>query len=232
MLVQHPHLIPSSANEAPEPVRDMKRIGATGCIGTLIEYYDVQIFTTAAALVFAHLFFPQLGKVAGTVASLGTVGVVFVARPLGSILFGHFGDRLGRKRTLVVTLVMMGLSTVLVGVVPTSAQIGVLAPILLILLRVIQGFAVGGEYAGAALLIAENAPPGKRGFYSCFPNLGGAVSNSFAGLTLLLITLSMSEQTFRAWGWRLPFLLSAVLLMDGLYVRLRMEETPVFKEEI
>ena len=232
MLAQHPHLIPSSADEAPEPVRDMKRIGAAGFIGTLIEYYDLQIFTTAAALVFAHLFFPQLGKVAGTVASLGTVGVVFVARPLGSILFGHFGDRLGRKRTLVVTLVMMGLSTVLVGVVPTSAQIGVLAPILLILLRVIQGFAVGGEYAGAALLIAENAPPGKRGFYSCFPNLGGAVSNSFAGLTLLLITLSMSEQTFRAWGWRLPFLLSAVLLMVGLYVRFRMEETPVFKEEI
>lgn len=232
MLAQHPHQVSGSTQEVQEPVHDMKRIGAAGFTGTLIEYYDLQIFTTAAALVFAHLFFPTLGKVAGTVASLGTVGVVFVARPLGSILFGHFGDRLGRKRTLVVTLVMMGLSTVLVGILPTSAQIGMLAPILLILLRVIQGFAVGGEYAGAALLIAENAPSGKRGFYSCFPNLGGAVSNSFAGLTLLLITLTMSEQTFRAWGWRLPFLFSAVLLMVGLYIRLRMEETPVFREEI
>jgi MFS family permease len=232
MFAHHPEAVSGCDNITQEPVHDMKRIGAAGFTGTLIEYYDLQIFTTAAALVFAHLFFPQLGKVAGTVASLGTVGVVFVARPLGSILFGHFGDRLGRKRTLVVTLMMMGLSTVLVGVLPTSAQIGILAPILLILLRVTQGFAVGGEYAGAALLIAENAPPGKRGFYSCFPNLGGAVANSIAGLTLLLTTLTMSEQTFRAWGWRLPFLFSTVLLAIGLYIRLRMEETPVFKQEM
>jgi MFS family permease len=220
-----------STSDSP-PANQMKRVGAAGFTGTLIEFYDLQIYTTAAALVFAHIFFPQLGKAAGTVAAFGTIGVVFVARPLGSILFGHFGDRLGRKRTLVITLLMMGISTVLVGVLPTSQQIGILAPILLILLRIIQGVAAGGEFAGAALLISENAPAEKRGAWSALPSLGGAASTCAAGVTLLLITLTMSDATFRAWGWRLPFLFSAILLAVGLYIRLRMAETPIFAKQL
>lgn len=224
--------LPGYVTETAAPTRDMRKIGSAGFLGTLIEYYDLHIFTAAAALVFSHVFFPGLDKVMAAMASFATVGVVFVARPLGSIIFGHFGDRLGRKKTLVVTLLMMGLSTVAVGLLPTSDQIGIAAPLLLILLRVIQGLAAGGEYAGASLLIAENAPSHKRGTWSCLPNLGGALSHSLAGVTMLLVTFSMSEQAFRDWGWRVPFLFSSFLLAVGLYVRMRMDETPVFKEQI
>jgi MFS family permease len=232
MQGQQPDALSVSVTETVETNKEMRRIGAAGFTGTLIEFYDLQIYTTAAALVFAHVFFPQLGNVAGTVAAFGTIGVVFVARPLGSVLFGHFGDRMGRKRSLVITLLMMGLSTILVGLLPTSAQIGVMAPILLITLRIIQGLASGGEFAGAALLVAENAPAGKRGMWSALPSLGGAASNSFAGITLLITSLTMSDATFRAWGWRVPFLFSTVLLVVGLYIRLKMSETPVFTKEI
>jgi MFS family permease len=221
-----------SASDADMNQKNMKRIGAAGFTGTLIEFYDLQIYTTAAALVFAHVFFPQLGTAAGTVAAFGTIGVVFVARPVGSILLGHFGDKLGRKKTLVLTLLMMGLSTVGVGLLPTSQQIGVFAPIALIVLRIIQGIAAGGEFAGAALLVAENAPPGKRGAWSALPNLGGAASNTVAGLTMLLTTLTMSSETFRAWGWRIPFLFSGVLLVVGLWIRMKMGETPVFAKQV
>lgn len=212
--------------------KSMKRIGAAGFTGTLIEFYDLQIYTTAAALVFAHVFFPQLGAAAGTIAAFGTIGVVFVARPLGSILLGHFGDKLGRKRTLVLTLLMMGLSTIGVGLLPTSQQIGIFAPIALIALRIIQGIAAGGEFAGAALLVAENAPPGKRGAWSALPNLGGAASNTVAGLTMLLTSVTMSSETFRAWGWRIPFLFSGVLLVVGLWIRMKMGETPIFAKQV
>ncbi|CAE6861421.1 MFS transporter [Paraburkholderia domus] len=232
MQAQHRDVL-SDAHSAPDaPANQMKRVGAAGFTGTLIEFYDLQIYTTAAALVFAHVFFPQLGKAAGTIAAFGTIGVVFVARPLGSVLFGHFGDRLGRKQTLVITLLMMGISTVLVGVLPTSEQIGIFAPILLILLRVIQGVAAGGEFAGAALLVSENAPPERRGAWSALPSLGGAASTCAAGITLLLTSLTMSDATFRAWGWRLPFLFSAILLAVGLYIRMRMTETPVFAKQV
>jgi MFS family permease len=232
MHAQHSDVL-SNAHPAPDsPAHRMKRVGAAGFTGTLIEFYDLQIYTTAAALVFAHVFFPQLGKAAGTVAAFGTIGVVFVARPLGSILFGHFGDRLGRKRTLVITLLMMGISTVLVGLLPTSEQIGILAPIFLILLRVIQGVAAGGEFAGAALLVSENAPPDKRGAWSAAPSLGGAASTCAAGITLLLISLTMSDATFRAWGWRLPFLFSTILLAIGLYIRMKLVETPIFEKQV
>lgn len=214
------------------PTYDMKKIGRAGFLGTLIEYYDLHIFTAAAALVFHQLFFPDMNSVMGAMAAFATVGVVFVARPLGSVIFGHFGDRLGRKKTLVVTLLLMGVSTVLVGVLPTTQQVGILAPILLVALRVIQGLAAGGEYAGASLLIAENAPTHSRGRWSCLPNLGGAMSHSLAGVTMLAVTFSMSQESFREWGWRIPFISSALLLAIGLYIRIRMDETPVFKKQV
>jgi MFS family permease len=217
---------------AAAPTYDMKKIGRAGFLGTLIEYYDLHIFTAAAALVFHQLFFPDMNSVMGAMAAFATVGVVFVARPLGSVIFGHFGDRLGRKKTLVVTLLLMGVSTVLVGVLPTAEQVGILAPILLVALRVIQGLAAGGEYAGASLLIAENAPAHSRGRWSCLPNLGGAMSHSLAGVTMLAVTFSMSQESFREWGWRIPFISSALLLAIGLYIRIRMDETPVFKKQV
>jgi MFS family permease len=221
----------TTSEDLAKPDQEMRKIGAAGFTGTLIEFYDLQIYTTAAALVFAHVFFPQLGKAAGTVAAFGTVGVVFVARPFGSILFGHFGDRLGRKRTLVVTLLMMGLATFLTGLLPTSDQIGILAPILLVTLRVIQGIAAGGEFAGAALLIAESAPNHARGKWTVLPNLGGAASNSIAALTFLVTSMTMEAHSFRAWGWRIPFLFSSVLMIVGLYIRLNIRESSVFKSE-
>lgn len=225
-------LLSDSSSESSERKSYLRRVRAAAFAGSLVEFYDLQIYSTAAALVFAHVFFPQLGKMAGTVVAFGTIGVAFVARPLGSILLGHLGDRLGRKQTLVITLVAMGLSTVLVGLLPTSNQIGIASPILLILLRVIQGFAAGGEFAGGALLVVENAPAEKRGAWAAVPMLGGAASTSLAGLTFLITSATMSDETFRAWGWRLPFLLSAVLLAVGLYIRVSMCETPVFAKEV
>lgn len=232
MQVQQSDTLSGSVAETASADKEMKRIGAAAFTGTFIEFYDLQIYTTAAALVFAQVFFPQLGKVAGTVAAFGTIGVVFVARPLGSVLFGHFGDRLGRKRVLVITLLMMSISTVLTGLLPTSAQIGAMAPVLLIVFRIIQGLAAGGEYGGAALLVAESAPAEKRGAWSALPQLGGAASTSFAALTVLVTSLTMSDQTFRAWGWRVPFLFSGVLLVVGLYIRFKVRETTVFTKEI
>jgi MFS family permease len=217
--------------KAPD-ARGMKRIGGSGFTGTLIEFYDLQIYATAAAIVFPATFFPQLGPAAGTVAAFGTLGVAFIARPVGSVLFGHFGDRLGRKKTLVTTLFIMGVSTLLVGLLPSGEQIGIAAPIILIVLRILQGLAAGGEWAGAALFVAENAPPAKRGIWSMLPSLGGALALSLAGLTFVATNLTMSEADFLGWGWRIPFLASVVLLAIGMYIRLKTEETPVFKAEV
>ena len=222
----------ATAEPTQSPRGKMRRVGAAGFAGTLIEFYDLQIYATAAALVFPHLFFPQLGTAAATVASFGTLGVAFVARPIGSVLFGHFGDRLGRKRTLVITLLIMGISTVLVGLLPTGEQVGALAPVLLIVLRVLQGIAAGGEWAGAALFVAENSPREKRGRWAMLPSLGGALAVSLAGLAFILTSATMTDETFQSWGWRLPFLVSVVLLGVGLYIRLRTEETPVFTREV
>ncbi|MHA6795446.1 MFS transporter [Pseudonocardia bannensis] len=217
-----------AADDAP-PKNPMARIALASMTGTVIEFYDFFIYGTAAALVFNKVFFPELGAAAGTALAFATFGVAFVARPFGSILFGHFGDRIGRKKTLVSTLLLMGLSTLAIGLLPTTAAIGVLAPVLLVVLRIAQGLAVGGEWAGATLLTAENAPPEKRGLYALFPQLGPSIAFALASATFLTTALTMSEAAFLVWGWRIPFLASLILVGIGLYVRLSIEETPVFR---
>lgn len=226
-----PPTTPITSTAATTTAPKMRKVALASFMGTVIEFYDFGIYATAAALVFAHAFFPALGQQAGTVVSYATLGVAFVARPLGSILFGHFGDRLGRKRTLIYTMSLMGLATVLIGLLPTAATIGAVAPIILVVLRIAQGVAAGGEWAGAALFTSEHAPKERRGFWAMFTNLGGAFANILALGTFLLTGLYMSDETFAAWGWRLPFLISIVLVAVGLYVRLRIEETPVFQAE-
>ncbi|GAA4749853.1 MFS transporter [Actinomycetospora chibensis] len=206
----------------------MRRIAIASMTGTVIEFYDFFIYGTAAALVFNKVFFPSLGAAAGTALALATFGVAFVARPFGSVLFGHFGDKLGRKRTLVTTLLLMGLSTLAIGLLPTTGAIGIAAPILLVLLRILQGLAVGGEWAGATLLTAENSPGKTRGKYALFPQLGPSLAFALASATFLVTALTMSNESFLAWGWRVPFIGSVVLVAVGLYVRLAITETAAF----
>ncbi len=211
----------------------MTRVAVASAAGTTIEYYDFFIYGTAAALVFPAVFFPALGAAAGTIASFATFAVAFLARPLGAVLFGHYGDRLGRKKTLVSTLTIMGVSTVLIGLLPSASTIGVLAPILLIVLRFGQGLAVGGEWAGAVLLAAEYAPARKRGLYAAFPQMGPAFAFALSCATFLVTNLTLGDQSeaFMSYGWRIPFLLSGVLLVIGLYIRVKIAETPVFAAE-
>lgn len=209
----------------------MRRVAVASCVGTTVEFYDFFVYGTAAALVFPRVFFPGLGSTAGTVASLATFAVAFIARPLGAVSFGHYGDRIGRKRTLVSTLLLMGVATVLIGLLPGAATIGLSAPLLLVALRFAQGFAVGGEWAGAALFTAEYAPPQRRGWYAMFPQLGPAIAMALSSATFLVTDLALgsTDQAFLDYGWRIPFLTSIVLVAVGLYVRLRLEETPVFQ---
>jgi MHS family shikimate/dehydroshikimate transporter-like MFS transporter len=198
------------------------------CLGTIIEWYDFLIYATAAALIFNKAFFPTFDPLAGTLAALGSYAVGFLARPLGGALFGHFGDRLGRKSMLVLTLFIMGLSTFCIGLLPTYASIGVFAPILLILLRVIQGIGLGGEWGGASLMVLEHAPADRRGFYSSFVQIGFPVGLVLASLVFALVT-KLPDADFAAYGWRIPFLVSIVLLAIGTFVRSRVPETPVFE---
>ncbi|MCE7010205.1 MHS family MFS transporter [Kibdelosporangium philippinense] len=215
---------------AEQQARTMRRVAFASLTGTTIEFYDFFIYGTAAALVFNQIFFPALGAAAGTALAFATFGVAFVARPFGSILFGHFGDRIGRKRTLISTLLLMGIATVAVGLLPSTSAIGGLAPVLLVILRICQGLAVGGEWAGATLLAAENAPSNQRGKYALYPQLGPSLAFILASATFLDTSLSMSTASFLAWGWRIPFLASVLLVGLGLYVRLSIEETPVFRQ--
>ncbi|KAA8727129.1 MAG: MHS family MFS transporter [Ewingella americana] len=197
-------------------------------IGTAIEFFDFYIYATAAVIVFPHIFFPQGDPTAATLQSLATFAIAFIARPIGSALFGHFGDRVGRKATLVASLLTMGVSTVVIGLLPTYASIGVFAPLLLALARFGQGLGLGGEWGGAALLATENAPAKKRALYGSFPQLGAPIGFFFANGMFLLLSWLLTEQQFIDWGWRVPFLLSAVLVLIGLYVRVSLHETPVF----
>jgi metabolite-proton symporter len=201
-------------------------------IGTTIEFFDFYIYATAAVLVFPRLFFPASDPVSATLASLATFAIAFLARPLGSALFGHFGDRIGRKTTLVAALLTMGVSTVMIGLLPTYRTIGVAAPLLLALCRFGQGLGLGGEWGGAVLLAIENAPPGKRAWYGMFPQLGAPLGFFFSGSVFLLLSRALSDEQFFNFGWRIPFLASAALVIVGLYVRLTITETPVFQDAL
>jgi metabolite-proton symporter len=201
-------------------------------IGTTIEFFDFYIYATAAVLVFPRLFFPAADAASATLESLATFGIAFLARPVGSVLFGHFGDRVGRKTTLVIALSTMGLSTVAIGALPTYRTIGFAAPLLLALCRFGQGLGLGGEWGGAVLLAIENAPPNKRAWYGMFPQLGAPLGFFLSGSVFLLLSHWLTDQQFFAFGWRLPFLSSAVLVFMGLYVRLTITETPVFREAL
>ncbi|WP_186104143.1 MFS transporter [Burkholderia gladioli] len=209
------------------PARQPARAASAAFIGTMIEWYDFYIYATAAALVFGELYFPSGDRFVSTMASFATFAVGFFARPLGGIVFGHFGDRIGRKKALMTTLMMMGAATVCVGLLPDYATLGVLAPVLLVLLRVVQGIAVGGEWGGAVLMAGEHAPQGRRTFFASFAQLG-----SPAGLILSLLAFravtSMDKAAFLSWGWRLPFLASSLLLVVGILIRLGVNESPEF----
>jgi metabolite-proton symporter len=211
-------------------VNTPRQILFASLIGTTIEYFDFYIYATAAVLVFPRLFFPPADPASATLASLATFGIAFVARPVGSAVFGHFGDRIGRKTTLVAALLTMGLSTVIIGLLPTYETIGLAAPALLALCRFGQGLGLGGEWGGAVLLAVENAPPGKRAWYGMFPQLGAPIGFFFSAGAFLALTGWLTEGQFLAFGWRIPFVASAALVLVGLYVRLAIAETPVFRE--
>ncbi len=210
------------------PAPSLKQIAFASFIGTAIEFYDFYIYAMAAALVIGQVFFPASAPAMQSLQALLTFGLAFIARPLGALLFGHFGDRIGRKSTLATSLLVMGSATFLIGVLPAYAVLGVWAPILLCVLRVAQGIGLGGEWAGAACLATEYAPPQQRSWYGMFPQLGPAVGFFFATLTFLLLSLGLTEAQFMQWGWRVPFLASAVLVVIGWFVRSRLAETPVF----
>lgn len=208
----------------------VRKVALTSLAGTSIEWYDFFLYGTAAAVVFPKAFFPQdLPAMVLLIISFSTFAVGFIARPVGGLIFGHFGDRIGRKRTLVVALMMMGAATTLIGLLPTYATIGVAAPLLLVLLRFIQGLAIGGQWGGAMLLVTESAPADKRGWYGAYAQAGAPVGVILANLAFIGVSLSMSDEAFMAWGWRLPFIASIVLIIISLYVQLRLEDTDAFK---
>ena len=213
------------------PFRQHSRILIASLVGTAVEFYDFYIYATAAALVFGPLFFPADSASVQQLAAYASFGIAFVARPLGAALFGHFGDRVGRKSTLVASLLLMGGATVLIGVLPTYQSVGWYAPLLLCLLRFGQGLGLGGEWGGAALLAVENAPPGWRARFGMAPQLGAPVGFLAANGLYLILTTTMSEAQFLAWGWRLPFLLSSVLVGLGLWIRFRLADTPALTTE-
>jgi MFS family permease len=222
----------TTPTRAGRSVNSPRQVLFASLIGTTIEFFDFYIYATAAVLVFPKLFFPASDPASATLESLATFGIAFLARPVGSALFGHFGDRIGRKTTLVIALSTMGLSTVAIGALPTYRTIGFAAPLLLALCRFGQGLGLGGEWGGAVLLAIENAPPNKRAWYGMFPQLGAPLGFFLSGGVFLLLSHWLTDKQFFAFGWRLPFLSSAVLVFLGLYVRLTITETPVFREAL
>ncbi len=214
----------------PEEKTPLRRVIMASLVGTTIEWYDFFLYGSAAALIFNRLFFPEQDPLTGTLLSFGTYALGFVARPVGGIVFGHYGDRIGRKRLLMLSLVLMGVATVLIGLLPTYAQIGVWAPIALILLRLVQGFAVGGEWGGAVLMAAEHGDAARRGFWASWPQAGVAAGSLLSAGVLALMAGLQNEEDFLAWGWRVPFLLSALLVVVGWYIRNRVSESRLFEQ--
>lgn len=219
-------------NQPPAPLNSVRRILTASLIGTTIEFFDFYIYATAAVLVFPKLFFPAADPTSATLESLATFALAFFARPLGAALFGHFGDRKGRKATLVAALLTMGPSTVAIGLLPGYASIGIAAPILLALFRFGQGLGLGGEWGGAVLLATENAPANKKAWYGMFPQLGAPIGFLISSGTFLILSKTMSESAFINFGWRIPFIASALLVWVGLYVRLKISETPDFMKMV
>ncbi|MQS11942.1 MHS family MFS transporter [Streptomyces kaniharaensis] len=222
---------PASA-PAPTASRSLPRVVAASLIGTTIEWYDYFLYGTSAALVFGKLFFPNSDPLTGTLLSFLTYAIGFAARPLGALVFGHFGDRVGRKKLLVVSLLLMGGSTTLIGVLPTYDAIGVAAPVLLTALRLVQGFALGGEWGGAVLLVSEHGDQRRRGFWASWPQGGAPAGNLLAAGVLSLMTTVQPDDAFLAWGWRVPFLMSAVLVAVGMWIRLAVDESPLFQQAL
>lgn len=210
----------------------LRRVVMASLIGTTIEWYDFFLYGSAAALVFNKLFFPEFDPLTGTLLAFATYALGFVARPIGGIVFGHFGDRIGRKRLLMLSLVLMGVATILIGLLPTYAQIGVWAPIALIALRLVQGFAVGGEWGGAVLMAAEHGDAARRGFWASWPQAGVPAGNLLAAGVLAIMAAVQTEAEFLDWGWRVPFILSALLVVVGWYIRNRVAESPMFEAEV
>ncbi|HET6289440.1 MAG TPA: MFS transporter [Amycolatopsis sp.] len=204
------------------------KVVSASLIGTTIEWYDFFLYTSAAALVFGELFFPSDDPLTGTLLAFLTYAVGFLARPVGGLVFGHFGDRVGRKKLLVLSLLLMGGSTCAMGILPTYASVGVLAPILLTLLRLVQGFALGGEWGGAVLIVSEHGDDERRGFWASWPQCGAPGGNLLATAVLAILAATQSDEAFLSWGWRIPFLLSGVLVVIGLWIRLAVSESPVF----
>lgn len=221
----------TSATAAPVVATNSKtRVLFASLVGTTIEFFDFYIYATAAVIIFPHLFFPASSGSAAVLQSLATFAIAFIARPIGAALFGHLGDRIGRKATLVAALLTMGISTVCIGLLPTYAQIGIVAPLLLAVCRLGQGLGLGGEWSGAVLLATENAPEGKRAWYGMFPQLGAPIGFILATGSFLLLSAAIPEQAFMQWGWRIPFIASAILVIVGLYIRLKLHETPAFQK--
>ncbi|RLV55028.1 MFS transporter [Aeromicrobium phragmitis] len=225
--------------QAATPANPRHRVVLASLVGTTIEFYDFYVYATAAVLVFPHLFFPAGNDTVALLSSFAVFGAAMVARPAGAVFFGHLGDKKGRKTTLVAALLTMGIATFLIGVLPTYAMVGWFAPLLLVLMRLAQGFALGGEWSGAALVATENAPAGKRAWYGTFPQLGAPLGFILANGLFLLIALampsddpSMPSDTFLSWGWRIPFLFSAIMVAVGLWVRLRLVESPAFTKTL
>ncbi|MEU9336049.1 MFS transporter [Streptomyces sp. NPDC048290] len=222
----------ASPTTAPPPPAKLRRIVAASLIGTTIEWYDFFLYGSAAALVFNELFFPGSDPLVGTLLSFLTYAVGFAARPLGALVFGHYGDRLGRKRLLVLSLLLMGGATFAIGLLPTHAAIGSAAPVLLTVLRLVQGFALGGEWGGAVLLVSEHGDARRRGFWASWPQTGAPAGQLLATGVLSFLTAVLSEAAFSGWGWRIPFLLSGVLVIVGLWIRLSVDESPVFQQAL
>jgi metabolite-proton symporter len=220
---------PARSSDAPRS-SDPQRVALASAIGTTIEWYDFFIYGTAAATVFAPQFFPQVSDFAGRLTSFATFGVGFLARPLGGIVMGHFGDRVGRKSMLVWSLMLMGLSTLGIGALPNYASIGIWAPVLLVVFRVIQGFALGGEWGGAVLMSVEHAPEGRRGFFGSFVALGLPVGIILSNLVFLIASTMVAPADFAQWGWRIPFIASAALVVVGVMIRMRVAESPIFEQ--